>query len=583
MNTEHLKIKTDNVPVKKGTTWAKIKDKILADIHPIEGYENYGFDKITIGSAGGKTITDDFVFKTSDAEPYKIYVHEKKTKHILTIEYDNGIAGAEPAFIYADLNARWGSVKAAAEKTLKFKEGYGIKEWRHGFSTVVLTDNYKITDNHPIRAVSKSLNVRVKIEENSAFCTVAKPKGIVVPVETRWSAIEAQIKKLIHLKDSSVYGIYGWQYIDSKGQKPLPGSHSIMDETFTVRPIIRRKYVDINIAADKHIDISNPPVLKSVPNGTRWKDIKAEASGKLKIHEYYSFKEWRIEDVKGAALTDDYEFIQDTNIYAKTKGLSPYIIGNVYYFGDNSLEMKNIPEVKNGTIGSAGEIYNPVHTVNLSAYQISTVEITEGWYNVLMKNNREAEGKLPKTGMTWYDAVAFCNELTKMFSSLGEKECVYTYNKAIYNSEHAEAQKTPVMNIRKKGFRLPTEAEWEWAAQGGKARTVWAGTSDQNELKDYAWYDLNASGRIHEVATNLPNALGLYDMSGNAGEWCWNWDDNNTIDGATDPLGPYSGDKRVYRGGAFEYNSDSCKCSFEYIRPPHSEAYNIGFRVVRRP
>ena len=581
-NTAHLKIDTDRLAVKNGTAWGKIKDKVQTHIKPIEGYKNYGFDKISLDSADGKVITDDFIFKADGAEGYKIYIHEKKTKHILTIEYDNGIAAAEPEVIYADLNTRWGSVKDGAAQALKFKEGYALKEWRHGFSTMLLTDDYKITDNHPIRAVSKSVVVTVKVAENSAFYTVAKPKEITVPTETRWSAIEAQVKKLIHLK-SSAYGIYGWQYVSGKEQKTLTGAHSITDGTFTVSPIIRPKYIDITLQADSHIDIDSPAVLKSVANGTRWKDIKAQADAKLKLHEYYGFKEWRIGDVKGNALSDDYEFIQNTNIYAKAKGVSPYIVGNTYCFGDNRFEMKDIPAVKNGTIGSAGEIYNRVHTVNLSAYQISSVEVSEGWYNILMKNNREAEGTIPKTGMTWYEAAAFCNELTKMFSALGESQCIYTYNKEIYNKEHAAAQKVPVMNIKKKGFRLPTEAEWEWAAQGGSARTVWAGTSDPDKLKDYAWYDVNSSGRIQNIAETVPNALGLYDMSGNAGEWCWNWDDNNLIDGATDPVGPYSGEKRVYRGGTYEYNSDSCKCSFTYIRAPHSESYNIGFRVVRRP
>ena len=582
-NTEHLKIGIDQLAVKNGSAWGKVKDKVLTNIKPIEGYENYGFDKISLGSADGKVITDDFIFKTGDAQQYKLYIHEKKTKHILTIEYDNGIADADPEVIYADINARWGSVKNTATKALTFKEGYGLKEWRHGFSTTVLTDDYKITDNHPIRAVSKSAIVTVKIEENPAFYTVAKPKEVVIPVESRWSAVEAQVQKLINLKDSSVYGIYGWQYTGGKEPKSLAGSYRITDETFTVRPIIRPKYVNISLKADTHIDIGSPALLKSVPNGTRWKDIKAQADAKLTIHEHYGLKEWRISDAKGDALPDDYEFIQNTDIYAKTKGVSPYIKGNVYCFGDNDFEMKNIPAVKNGTIGSVGEIYNRVHEVNLSAYQISAVEVTEGWYNLLMKNNREAEGKLPKTGMTWYEAVVFCNELTKMFPSLGESECIYTYNKEIYNSNHAAAQNPPVMNIKKKGFRLPTGAEWEWAAQGGSARTVWAGTSEPNKLTDYAWYDVNSSGRIHRTAETLPNALGLYDMSGNAGEWCWNWDDNSLIDGATDPVGPYSGEKRVYRGGTYEYNSDSCKCSFTYIRAPHSESYNIGFRIVRRP
>lgn len=105
-NSPHLKIKTDHLTVQNGTAWKHIKDKILAGINPIEGYENYGLDKITPGSADAKPITDDFVFKRDESNEYNLYIHEKKTKHILTIEYDSGISGAEPGVIYADINAK---------------------------------------------------------------------------------------------------------------------------------------------------------------------------------------------------------------------------------------------------------------------------------------------------------------------------------------------------------------------------------------------------------------------------------------------------------------------------------------------
>ena len=130
-----------------------------------------------------------------------------------------------------------------------------------------------------------------------------------------------------------------------------------------------------------------------------------------------------------------------------------------------------------------------------------------------------------------------------------------------------------------KNFRLPTEAEWEYAARGGnKSRGYkYAGS---NTLSDVAWYSDNSSSTTHDVKGKQPNELGLYDMSGNVFEWCQDWFGTYSSSAQTNPTGPASGSIRVFRGGSWGGSAGYCRVSNRDSDNPGSRNYYFGLRLV---
>ena len=136
-----------------------------------------------------------------------------------------------------------------------------------------------------------------------------------------------------------------------------------------------------------------------------------------------------------------------------------------------------------------------------------------------------------------------------------------------------------------KRHRLPTAAEWEYAARSGGKREKWAGTSSERDLADYAWYDKNSGQQTHPVGQKKPNGLGLYDMSGNVWEWCQDWYDKDYYRGGPkdNPNGPDSGNFRVLRGGSWPLNARSARPAYRFFGVPAGRYSNIGFRLVLAP
>jgi formylglycine-generating enzyme required for sulfatase activity len=193
----------------------------------------------------------------------------------------------------------------------------------------------------------------------------------------------------------------------------------------------------------------------------------------------------------------------------------------------------------------------------------------------------------PVTRISWQDTVVWCNA----YSEMSGKDPVYLNGSdVVLRNSNDAASADPAKWVGKNGYRLPTEAEWEYAARGGKEPSTtgsfaykWAGTNEDNQLGTYAWYN---TGTTHPVGEKAANGLGLYDMSGNVWEWCWDWEWSSDVDTETvvDPTGLGSGTHRVIRSGSWSISyAYRCSVAYQNVTLPGGQSNDLGFRLALCP
>jgi len=271
-------------------------------------------------------------------------------------------------------------------------------------------------------------------------------------------------------------------------------------------------------------------------------------------------------------------------------------VKSISFKSGSSSTLQDMVQVTGGTFQMGGTVElveQPVHPVTVGSFNIDKYEITyEKWTQVATwaathgytdlpagQNGYYPSGtNNPVTVVSWYDILKWCNARSEKD---GLTPVYYTSNTlaTIYRTGQVNLA-VDAVKWTANGYRLPTEAEWEFAARGGTQSQGYT-YSGSNTIDNVAWYNTNSGNHSHTIGTKSANELGIYDMTGNAWEWCWDWSGAYGASAQTDPKGATVGPNRVVRGGSFDYWDTTCPVAYRYSGYPGEQIGNRGFRCVQ--
>ncbi|MCK9309673.1 MAG: SUMF1/EgtB/PvdO family nonheme iron enzyme [Candidatus Cloacimonetes bacterium] len=231
-----------------------------------------------------------------------------------------------------------------------------------------------------------------------------------------------------------------------------------------------------------------------------------------------------------------------------------------------------------------GSFHNGTSDISLSSFYMDKHEVTQADYIDVMHSTPliiwQAKGNYPVYYVSWQEAIEYCNRR----SALEGLDPCYGWQDTSDREEDPNYHDFVSCYWAANGYRLPTEMEWMFAAQGGTLSQGYEYSgADSINYNSVLWYDLNSGFSVHPVAQKLPNELGIFDMSGNLWEWCWDLFAPYPEEAQTNPHGVWSGTNCVIRGGSYSSPLETCAVSFRSsAEPNNNQSASIGFRCVRR-